>query len=273
MNKAVNIMTQSEVKRFGTSKPMASKVFSLFIALSAFTGCSGNHMSSMLAMSKGKIDPKYNVSASPRLIRAGYPIPKGGGRALAGGKPYVIAGRVYRPKDNPNYLAIGTASWYGDAFHGRRTANGEIFDKRAIVAAHPTLPLPSYVRVTNLRNSRSMIVRVNDRGPFHGRRLIDLSQRAAELLGFKHSGTAPVKVEYMGRASLKGSDDQKLMSTLLGPSSNQSTGQFSALSSPSSAPSSKEMLRTALTVNTQDTSIKGIENQFAVLTNTPQNTI
>jgi rare lipoprotein A len=170
----------------------------------------------MFASSGSRVDPRYNVSASPRVIGPGAPIPKGGGRAISSGKPYVIAGRVYRPRENPNYLAIGTASWYGDAFHGRRTANGEIFDKNAILAAHPTLPLPSYVRVTNLHNSRSMIIRVSDRGPFHGRRLIDLSQRAAELLGFKHAGTAQVKVEYMGRASLKGSDDRKLMSTLVG---------------------------------------------------------
>src|SRR5579883_3542807 len=214
MNKAVNTMTQSEVKRFGTSKPMASKIFSLFIALSAFTGCSNNHMSSMLAMSKGKIDPKYNVSASPRLVRAGYPIPKGGGRALAGGKPYVIAGRVYRPKDNPNYLAIGTASWYGDAFHGRRTANGEIFDRDAISAAHPTMPLPSYARVTNLRNHYSMIVRVNDRGPFTGGRIMDASRKTAELLEFSRVGTTPVKVEYIGAAELSGSDDLALLATL-----------------------------------------------------------
>ncbi len=106
------------------------------------------------------------------------------------------------------------ASWYGDAFHGRRTANGEIFDKNSISAAHPTLPLPSYVRVTNAGNGRSMIVRVNDRGPYHGGRVMDVSQRVADALGFRGQGTARVRVEYIGRASLAGSDDNKLMATL-----------------------------------------------------------
>src|SRR3712207_5054080 len=82
------------------------------------------------------------------------------------GKPYTVAGKTYYPREDPNYQAVGEASWYGSAFHGRRTANGEVFNMHALTAAHPTLPLPSYVRVTNLANNCSIVVRVNDRGPF-----------------------------------------------------------------------------------------------------------
>lgn len=158
-------------------------------------------------------DPKYGVTASPRKYNDGDTIPKGNGRYHVG-KPYVIAGVTYVPQENPDYRAEGIASWYGDAFHGRLTSNGEVFDMRSISAAHPTLPLPSYVRVTNLSNRRSLIVRVNDRGPFHANRVIDLSSRAAEMLGFRDRGTARVRVEYVGRAKLEGSDDIQLAATL-----------------------------------------------------------
>jgi rare lipoprotein A len=126
----------------------------------------------------------------------------------------VVAGRVYVPQDNPHYRADGVASWYGSDFHGRATANGEIFDADAITAAHPTLPLPSYVRVSNLSNGRSLIVRVNDRGPYAGNRIIDVSRRAAHLLGFTVSGTAWVRVEYVAAAPVEGSDDRVLEATL-----------------------------------------------------------
>lgn len=159
------------------------------------------------------IDPRYGVAASPRVVADGEPVPKGGGRDMVG-KPYMVAGRTYVPQENPRYAREGLASWYGSEFHGRLTANGEIFDKDSIAAAHTTMPLPSYVRVTNLQNQRSMIVRVNDRGPYHNNRLIDVSQRVAEALDFKRSGTAPVRVEYVGRASTNGSDDRILMATL-----------------------------------------------------------
>jgi len=161
----------------------------------------------------GKIDPKYGVAASPRVIEPGQPVPKGGG-VYRVGKPYVVAGRVYVPEADPNYSAVGLASWYGDDFHGRYTANGEIFDKESISAAHPTMPLPSYARVTNLANRKSIIVRVNDRGPYAKGRLIDLSVKTARLLGFYGHGTAKVKVDYVGAAPLAGSDDRKLMATL-----------------------------------------------------------
>ena len=106
------------------------------------------------------------------------------------------------------------ASWYGAAFHGRRTANGEVYDMASITAAHPTMPLPSYARVTNLGNGYSVIVRVNDRGPYHGGRVMDVSSRAADVLGFKGEGTARIKVEYIGRAPLEGSDDGALLASL-----------------------------------------------------------
>jgi rare lipoprotein A len=126
----------------------------------------------------------------------------------------MVGGQSYSPEENTAYSAEGIASWYGDDFHGRRTANGEVYDMQSISAAHPTLPIPSYARVTNLSNQRSIIVRVNDRGPYHAGRLIDLSARTARLLGFQDHGTARVRVEYVGRASLAGSDDTRLEATL-----------------------------------------------------------
>jgi rare lipoprotein A len=160
-----------------------------------------------------RIDPKYGVSASPRVVDFDEPVPRGGG-VYRVGKPYVVAGRTYVPEENRQYRAEGLASWYGTDFHGRRTANGEIFDMTSISAAHPTMPLPSYARVTNLRNGKSVVVRVNDRGPYHGNRIIDVSHRTAKLLEFHGHGVARVKVEYVGRAPLEGSDDRQLVATL-----------------------------------------------------------
>jgi rare lipoprotein A len=160
-----------------------------------------------------RVDPKYGVSSSPRVVALGDPVPKGGGTYRVG-KPYTVGGQVYVPEEDTNYRAEGMASWYGNDFHGRQTANGEVFDMTSLTAAHPTLPMPSYARVTNLRNGKSLIVRVNDRGPYHGNRLIDVSNKAAELLDFKGNGVAKVRVEYVGRAPLEGSDDRQLMATL-----------------------------------------------------------
>lgn len=163
--------------------------------------------------SNSHVDPRYGVSASPRVVEAGEPVPKGGGTYRVG-TPYVVAGRTYVPEDNRHYRAEGLASWYGEDFHGRLTANGEVYDVAAISAAHPTLPLPSYVRVTNLLNHRSLIVRVNDRGPYHSERLIDVSGRAAQLLEFRRRGTTFVRIEYLGPAPMQGSDDRVLEATL-----------------------------------------------------------
>jgi rare lipoprotein A len=106
------------------------------------------------------------------------------------------------------------ASWYGAAFHGRRTANGEVYDMASLSAAHPTMPLPSYARVTNLSNGYSVIVRVNDRGPYHAGRVMDVSSRVADVLDMKAMGTAKVKVDYVGAAPIEGSDDSQLLASL-----------------------------------------------------------
>jgi len=166
-----------------------------------------------LANCASQVDPKYGVSSSPRVVSAGDPVPKGGGTYRVG-KPYVVAGRTYVPEENINYRAEGIASWYGDDFHGRLTANGEVFDMHSVSAAHPTLPMPCYVRVTNLANQKSIVVRVNDRGPYAANRVIDLSVKAAKLLGFHDKGLGRVRVEYVGRAPLQGSDDRQLVATL-----------------------------------------------------------
>ncbi len=147
------------------------------------------------------------------MVALGETVPKGGGTYRVG-KPYTVAGRIYVPEEDPTYREEGMASWYGDDFHGRLTANGEVFDMTSLTAAHPTLPMPCYARVTNLGNGKSLIVRVNDRGPYHGNRLIDVSNKAAELLEFKGNGVARVRVEYVARAPLEGSDDRQLMATL-----------------------------------------------------------
>jgi rare lipoprotein A len=155
----------------------------------------------------------FSDKYSPRVVADGEPVPKGGG-VYRVGQPYTINGQTFYPSDNPSYRAEGIASWYGPDFHGRLTANGEIFDMHGISAAHPTMPIPSYARVTNLDNGRSIIVRVNDRGPYVRSRIIDVSIGAANALGFYGDGLAHVRVEYVGRAPLEGSDDRVLLATL-----------------------------------------------------------
>ena len=117
------------------------------------------------------------------------------------GQPYQINGVWYYPKADYAYSETGIASWYGPGFHGRMTANGETYDQTKLTAAHPTLPLPSMVRVTNLENGRTIKVRINDRGPFKNGRIIDLSHRGAELLGFLNKGTTKVLVEIIPHES------------------------------------------------------------------------
>src|SRR5476651_1830490 len=192
---------------FGGNGPfcLLARFAGLMAGCLALANCSGGL--------SGKLDPKYGTSASARVVEPGEPVPKGGG-VYRVGKPYTIGGHEYVPQEDINYSEVGMASWYGDDFHGRYTANGEIFDMNSISAAHKTLPLPSYVRVTNLANHRSLVVRVNDRGPYVGDRVIDLSVKSAQLLGFHGHGLAKVKVDYVGRAPLAGSDDLKLAGTL-----------------------------------------------------------
>ena len=165
----------------------------------------------------------YGVKASPRVAN-GKKIPRGGGRNQVG-KPYKVKDKWYKPKEDPNYVKVGRASWYGSAFHGRLTANGEVYDMAHLTAAHPTMPLPSYARVTNTANGSSVIVRVNDRGPYSNDRIIDMSEKAAEMLDYKHHGTANVKVEYVGRAPLHGLDDAYLMASYRPAGSNDNIGQ------------------------------------------------
>lgn len=142
---------------------------------------------------------------SKRVVNYGEPVPKGGG-VYKIGSPYKIQGVWYHPKEQRDYDEVGIASWYGHMFHGRYTANGEVFDMDALTAAHPTLPIPSYVKVTNRKNGRSLILRVNDRGPYANDRIIDLSRYAARLLGFEKAGTTPVRVTYIRPAPLNGDD-------------------------------------------------------------------
>jgi rare lipoprotein A len=120
------------------------------------------------------------------------------------GSPYQIKGVWYYPKEEPGYDETGIASWYGDYFHGRKTANGETYNMNALTAAHRTLPMPSFVDVTNLENGKQIRLRVNDRGPYARGRIIDVSRRAAELLGFKDKGVAKVRVTFAGR--VRGTD-------------------------------------------------------------------
>ena len=166
-------------------------------------------------------EAEFGVSASPRVVNRGN-IPTGGGYEHVG-SPYVVAGQLYVPRENPNYSEVGYASWYGENFHGRQTANGEIYDMNRLTAAHTTLPLPSYVRVTNLENGASVVVRVNDRGPFHSDRIIDVSARAADMLGMANAGLAQVQVDYIGRASLEGDDTRMLMATYQAPGAQAAT--------------------------------------------------
>ena len=147
---------------------------------------------------------------------------KGQGGSYKIGKPYKIMGKWYYPKEDYNYSEVGTASWYGKDFHAKKTANGEKYDMNALTAAHRTLPLPSIVKVTNLENGRSLVLRVNDRGPYAKNRIIDISKRGAQLLGYQQQGTAKVRVEVLAeeskalKAALLG-EDYKLPTAKLKP--------------------------------------------------------
>ena len=159
-------------------------------------------------------DSRKYGRASPRVVADGEEVPKGGGKYHVG-NAYRVAGRTYVPSERSvGHSQTGLASWYGEAFHGRKTANGEVYDRRSYTAAHPTMPIPSYARVTNLRNSSSIIVRVNDRGPYHGGRVMDVSERVANALNFKGEGTTRVRIDYLGKAGLGGSDDVRLAASL-----------------------------------------------------------
>lgn len=183
-------------------------------------------------------ESEYGVKASPRVTFKMSGLQRGGGRDQLG-KPYQVRGKWYYPKEDKQYAKKGLASWYGEAFHGRLTANGEVYDMTHLTGAHPTMPLPSYARVTNLKTGSSVVVRVNDRGPYHDGRIIDVSKRAAEMLDYANIGTAKVKVEYVGRAPLHGNDEQYLMASynpgnrVPDPSDGLPTGVMIAMNGPS----------------------------------------
>ncbi len=179
--------------RFHAGASISARFAAPFVLIAAF--CLG-----LAACGSGN-----NERLGERVVALGQPVPKGGG-VYQIGKPYQVGDLTYTPREDPGYDRVGNASWYGEMFHGRRTANGEIYDMDALSAAHPTLPLPVYARVTNLNNGRTIVVRINDRGPYARDRIIDLSRRSAELLGFRNNGTATVRVKYLGRAPLNGDD-------------------------------------------------------------------
>jgi rare lipoprotein A len=158
----------------------------LLLSATLLTGCSEMNLFGHVA--------KRVASDDPPPIGGGAPNYKVG-------KPYQVKGVWYYPREDWDYDESGIASWYGPDFHGKQTANGEIFDQNAVSAAHKTLPMPSVVRVTNLDNGRALVIRVNDRGPFVNGRVIDLSRRASQLLGFEGQGTARVRVQLMPEES------------------------------------------------------------------------
>ena len=178
--------------RFSVAPRLSAQILTVGGAALLLGACAGSG-------SIKKARPGY----SPKVVNYGQTVPKGGGHYKIG-RPYQVANKWYRPRKNTKYDRVGVASWYGDLFHGRKTANGEVFDMDALTAAHPTLPLPVLVRVTNLENNRSLVVRVNDRGPYRHNRIIDLSRKTAQLLGFKKKGTAKVRVKYLRRAPMNG---------------------------------------------------------------------
>lgn len=203
----------------GVSKRPARQVtMAVAMALTiALTGCSSSSQRppKLSGLQAPQRDPHLGVTPSPRVV-ADQPqrrstsgrfvsLRKGGGHRKLG-KPYEIGGRWYTPKDDPDYDRTGIASWYGTDFHGRLTANGEIYDMNALTAAHKTLPLPSYAYVTNVANGRTVLVRINDRGPYAGNRIIDLSRAVARQLDLERSGIGRVRVQYAGPAPLDGND-------------------------------------------------------------------
>ncbi len=186
------------------------RIFALTVLMSPLlAACATNHTSSHRAAFTSR---EYGVAVSPRVTTAKYP-PHGGGTYLSNAA-YVVHGVTYKPVAGPGYVATGEASWYGMDFHGRRTANGEIFGAYYLTMASPVLPIPSYARVTNLENGRSVLVRVNDRGPYMSGRIADLSYETAQVLGFADAGSAEVKVAYVGPAPLEGDDSRMLMASL-----------------------------------------------------------
>lgn len=182
------------------------------LVMPILAACGGGGVGSSGVKRAAFTSKEYGVAVSPRVTKAKYP-KRGGGRYLPL-KPYQVRGKTYTPIEGPGYVERGHASWYGQDFHGRRTANGEIFGAYYLTAASPVLPIPSYARVTNLENGRSVLVRVNDRGPYLQGRVIDVSYQAASVLGFVNKGSAQVEVRYVGPAPLEGDDTRMLTASV-----------------------------------------------------------
>lgn len=224
-------MSDVNGKDQGASGPTGMRLSAIVLRLSsamalvAVAACSQTPTSSSR---HSNIDPVWGVERAKKKVADGQPVPPGGGRYQVG-KPYMVGGRMYFPREEPNYDKTGYASWYGGDDHGRETANGEVYDKGTLSAAHPTLPIPSYARVTNLENGRSVMVRINDRGPYVGNRLVDVSERAAQLLGFQSKGLSHVRLQYIGPAPVDGSDQRMLVASLRGPGAQASIAQDRAL--------------------------------------------
>ena len=211
----------------------------IIVAFSRFRSLSFTSAAALIAVSlamsgcSSSRDPFAGIG-SP--VYPGYgPPPKGGGRYQLG-DPYQVAGRWFTPKEQPDYDKVGTASWYGPKFNRRKTSNGEWFDMNYLSAAHPTLPLPSFAKVTNLQNGRTVVVRINDRGPFVGDRIIDLSKRAAQELDMLRKGSARVRVTYIGPAPLN--DDGSRLAALNQALDHGSdvTTRYAALAKPAPRP-------------------------------------
>ena len=203
----------------------------LALATLALAGCSHHSSHSFHHGFASAANDPFAGQGSPYY--RGSVIPFGGGEYHVG-NPYQVAGRWFNPREQPGYDKEGIASWYGEAFHRRRTSNGEWFDMNTLTAAHATLPLPSYALVTNLENNRQVVVRVNDRGPFVGTRVIDLSKRAADVLGYRARGKAHVRVKLIGPAPMDDSMDHMVA---MNQAMNQgaSMGQLVAMSNDASA--------------------------------------
>ncbi|MBG23243.1 MAG: septal ring lytic transglycosylase RlpA [Idiomarinaceae bacterium] len=172
---------------------MTRVLISLALTLLVVVGCSSSP-----SPNSGRYSQTHDSIPSrlPSADELAEPIPKTLPPSRQGNRTYTLFGKTYNiMPDARGYTAEGTASWYGEKFHGHLTSNGETYDMYAMSAAHKTLPLPTYVRVTNLANNKSVVVRVNDRGPFHGDRMIDLSYVAAYKLGMLATGTARVRIE------------------------------------------------------------------------------
>ncbi|RJG51237.1 septal ring lytic transglycosylase RlpA family protein [Motilimonas pumila] len=204
-------------------KAISYPIAAVLIAASLLTACSQNATDSSATDNKADTSTvpsssRYSISQDhaptqiPDLSTVEEPEPRYEPYSAKGNKSYTVRGQRYHVwKDKAAYKEVGHASWYGNKFHGHLTSNGERYDMYSMSAAHKNLPLPSYVKVTNLANQKSVIVRVNDRGPFHGGRIIDLSYAAADKIGMVHSGTAKVEVELINPNYNKANPQQALL--------------------------------------------------------------